>query len=103
MRNRVTGIGLLTTALVGTITVSALAGSTNGVGSVKQRGSPQYIYVFGQVLAPGQFPWTKDMTLTNGIERAGGFKTTADRAKVEVRSGSSTQVCSFATAASTPA
>jgi protein involved in polysaccharide export with SLBB domain len=103
MRNRLNGIGLLTTALAGTITVSALAGSTNGVGSVTQRGSPQYIYVFGEVLAPGRFPWTKGMTLTNSLDRAGGFSMEADRARIEVRSGSSTQVCSFATGASTPA
>lgn len=103
MRNKRSTVCLLISALAGVVTISALAGSTNEVGSVKQGGSSQYIYVSGEVLAPGRFAWTNGMTLTNGIERAGGFSMTADRAKVEVRSGSSTQVCSFTAAATTPA
>jgi len=103
MRNKCSTVCLLFSALASATTISALAETTNGVGSVKQGGSPQYIYVSGEVLAPGRFPWAYGMTLTNGIERAGGFSVTADRTKVEVRSGSSTQVCSFATAVARPA
>jgi protein involved in polysaccharide export with SLBB domain len=103
MRNKRSTVCLVISALSGTVTISALAATTNGVGSVKQGGSPQYIYVSGEVLAPGRFAWTNGMTLTNGIEHAGGFSMTADRTKVEVRSGISTQVCSFATAVATPA
>jgi protein involved in polysaccharide export with SLBB domain len=82
--------GILIVALVSAIGISVA------------KGASQYIFVSGEVLVPGRFAWTNGMTLTNAIERAGGFSVTADREKIELRSGVSTQICSFLKALSTP-
>jgi protein involved in polysaccharide export with SLBB domain len=33
--------------------------------------SPQYIYVLGEVSAPGKYPWTNGMTLQDAVNSAG--------------------------------
>ena len=42
----------------------------------------QKFYVIGEVRAPGEFDLVKDMTVVQGIARAGGFTEWADKGKI---------------------
>jgi protein involved in polysaccharide export with SLBB domain len=94
--------------IVGSLTlfgfVSALlAADAPSTSARKDAGAPKFVFVGGEVLAPGRFVWTNGLMVTHSIERAGGFSMTADRTKIEIRtSGSVTQVCNYASAVSNP-
>ncbi len=77
------------------------APATNGASPAEKAVPSQSIFVFGEVLRPGQFSWTNGISLTNIIGRAGGFTDFANREEIEVRSGSRTQVCSYTLAVKT--
>jgi protein involved in polysaccharide export with SLBB domain len=84
------------------LTLSAAA-ETNTVAD-KQTSTPRFIFVGGEVLAPGRFSWTNGMTLLDGIRCAGGYSVSGDRKHIEIRStGVSTQICNFDVASSSPA
>jgi protein involved in polysaccharide export with SLBB domain len=98
LRTIIAGLALFAVASI------LVAGDSPSTSAGKKAGASQFIFVMGEVLAQGRFPWTNGFTLTHSIERAGGFSTTADRTKVQVRSsGSVTQVCNYTVAASDPA
>ena len=44
------------------------------------------------MLVAGRFAWTNGITLLDGLERAGGYSSFADRRKIEIRSSGSTTV-----------
>jgi hypothetical protein len=102
MRTR-TGSGKL---LIGAFTGAALlvgtAAVTNGADPSDNAVPQQFVFIDGQVLLPHRVSWTNGLSLTNMLGLAGGFTDFADREKIEVWSGSRTQVCSFATAVRTP-
>jgi polysaccharide export outer membrane protein len=47
----------------------------------------RYVYIGGEVRAPGRFPWSKDMTLLKAMSTAGGFTDFANRNRVELTRG----------------
>src|SRR5437870_4512493 len=87
---------VLIRVLTGAALLVGGARATDGASPSEKAVPSQSILVFGEVLRPGRFSWTNGISLTNIIERAGGFTDFANREKIEVRSGSRTQVCSYA-------
>lgn len=47
----------------------------------------RFIYIGGEVRAPGRFPWSKDMTLLKAIATASGFSDFANRSRAELTRG----------------
>jgi len=47
----------------------------------------RFLYIGGEVRAPGRFPWSKDMTLLKAITSASGYNDFANRSRVELTRG----------------
>jgi RNA polymerase sigma factor (sigma-70 family) len=53
-----------------------------------QPGEPQFVFVSGEVAAPGRYVWTNGMTLESIVELAQGYTETADRSVVRIKDAS---------------
>jgi len=101
MRTRlITGEPLLRALIFGPLLIGRAA-VTNGAEPGEKAVSSQFVFIDGEVLLPHRFPWTNGISLSDIITLAGGFTDFADRERIELVSGSRTQVCSYAAALKT--
>jgi protein involved in polysaccharide export with SLBB domain len=81
-----------------------VAAATNAAEPPNPAHVPAYVFVGGEVKAPGRFPWTNGMRLTDSIERAGGYTVYADLTQMRItRLETNVILCDYRAAAASPA
>jgi protein involved in polysaccharide export with SLBB domain len=101
MKGNISHTRLLEVAIV--LPVVLLARVARAADAPQATTAPAYVFIAGELKAPGRYPWTNGMRLTEAIERAAGYTFYADLAHIRItRSGTNVIVCDYNAAVASP-